>query len=174
MLAPVCPKERMMYWNSWRRLGCSLLPLFTFLLWKFFLLPFLGKEHPQQVFKVLLGFKKSKFLPSFQICLVQAYLLITHYDPEKAFSCLLLSASSVQLHKSNLFSHLGTFFPIMKQPPTGRENSRFTKRDGSFLFLFHDTPFWRKNKKKFSEATDMPEVDMNWWLTRSTISWQKF
>lgn len=82
----------------------------------------------------------SKFLPSFQICLFQAYSLPIS-DPEKVFSCLLLPASSVQLQKSNLFSHLGPPLPTRKSPPPAKGRSPFTSLGVSSLFLFHDIPF---------------------------------
>ena len=54
----VLSKKLMKYWNPWSRLGCYSAQLFTLLAVKiFFLPPFLGEKHPQQVFKVLLGFK---------------------------------------------------------------------------------------------------------------------
>ena len=81
----------------------------------FFFLHFWEKNILSKCSKSYLVLKHSRFLPSFPVCLVRLTYSSAYYDPsEKAYSHLLLSASSVQLWKSNLCNHLGTSFPITK------------------------------------------------------------
>lgn len=145
----VYPKKVTEYWNPWGRLGCFSSQLFTFLTLRIFILRFWEKNILNKCPKSYLVLKKSQnSCPHFKSVFFRPSCLSAYYAPEEAFPCLLWSASSVQLEESNLFCHLGTSLPITKWPPAGKEHSPFTNNDGSFLFLFHDIPFWEERKKK--------------------------